>query len=362
LAKQNILVRGGGPAASLASILFARQGANVFQLASKPQIQRPTEILAPAAIRLLAQHRLDVSVSKQTACRGVLSNWPGPDAAFYDYELAQCGPALAVNRIEFHRSLLKIARSEGVNVFVDARIIEEKDTLIKAGEPVKILHKEKPILIRPELVFDATGRAARMFASCRTYCDQLVAFWWDFESCSYRDCLLIEATSKGWWYVPPTINNHTQLVFLTDADLIPKNTADRKQWLSSQYASACLISKVAKDVPKFLDLRGMKAGFSRNLQPVRGRYIAIGEQALALDPLSGGGTVTALLGAEQAVAATIAGRTEDYSKWCNSTFQAESQMRLQTYMTGGVNFQNSEDFWKRRSDNLNPQQQAVLAF
>ena len=349
-----VLVVGGGPSGALIASNLARSGVEVIQVvAAHTQRDRPYEVLGPSTRRLLAQHGLAEPVHGSSDCRGLLSRWERSDLEFHDYALTSCLPALTVDRSAFHDTLISSARVAGALVLQPAKVKNVQELWLSHWT-VEVLSKQQTILITAKWIIDATGRQG---SPCipeqiqRDYFDNLFAMSTPFEATNYQDCLLVEAVPEGWWYVSPSIDARRQLVFLTDIDLMPPGRIARAEWLSHCFTNSKLVSDIATDVPSFHYLKGTDARFSRMSSVVYGHWVAAGDAALALDPLSGTGTWTALTGAAQLAAEFCAHReiSTTYTNWCHQAFKRERKVRWEVYSQAYPRFPEAT-FWQRRQN------------
>lgn len=355
----DVLVVGGGPAGTLVASSLARTGASIIQLVNPAQPpERPFEVLAPATRRLLAQYGLTEPAWRTEPCRGVLSYWGESQPTFHDYKLSTCFSGLTVDRIAFHESLIACSEAAGVRMLRSAKIVQEQHPW-QPDKALEILVDRQSILIGAGLLIDATGRNGSPCAPKhirREYFNRLVALSTPFKALQWQDCLIVEAAPEGWWYLPPSIEGKTQLVFLTDADILPRGPNERRVWLSRQYNSTRVIADTATNTPSFHQLQGTDARFSRISTPVDGQWVAVGDTALALDPLSGTGTFTALTSAAQIVE-TIRHQQKvgmDYTEWWNHATEYEKFMSSDVYEQAANRFPSSI-FWNRRTRVNNPQ-------
>ncbi len=341
---------GGGPAGTLVATVLARSGVDVIQAVGASPNVRPREILGPAARRLLAKEGMAEWEEQAVPCRGVLSAWASAEPEFHDYELTGCTAGLAVSRGSLHAALAGQAIQSGARVLEPAMVKPRQD-LARAGAPIEISTGAESTWVVPRTVVDATGRQNQANAAVtRTHLDRLMAFWTPFERERHQDCLLLESSSAGWWYVPPSAGRHTDLVCLTDLDLVPTETAERQEWFAAQFATCTLLPGIAAANPSFASLHGTDARSSTLSSVTHDRWVAVGDTALALDPLSGKGAYLALSGANAFCSALRAGdgSTAAYESWWRRTSDQELAARAAVYSDGYKRFPGAP-FWQRRT-------------
>lgn len=335
----DILVLGSGPAASLAARSLAGAGRDVLQLIGTPGKCRPLEVFDPATCREFEDDGLDC-LTVGVECRGLLYCWDSPNPQFHDYELFGCAVARALDRGTLHTMLGQAARDAGVRAVDAGQDQAFRD--IDVG-----LARVQDAGIRPRWVIDARGRSCSSPSPIsRIHFDRHVAISTPFAAELRRDCLIVEAVANGWWYVPPSADGNTQLVFLSDADLLPV-TPDRRRWLTANFASSTLVSKLGPS-PSFDVLTGADARASCLTALSHGRWLAAGDNSLALDPLSGSGLATALRGARELTSSlTKFGGAQAYEAWWRSTCDRQNILRQGIYARAAIRFPRSP-YWARR--------------
>jgi flavin-dependent dehydrogenase len=197
--------------------------------------------------------------------------------------------------------------------------------------------------LRGRFVIDATGRTAavaRSLGARRRRLDRLVALVREYASArDDRDATtLVEATEAGWWYTTPLPGRRRIAAFLTDADLLPRGT---------ELATPPYVSDAFDGYEPASPARTTDASVA-HLDRVAGMgWLAAGDSAVAFDPLSSQGIVTALLlGREAGNAAAGPDRLPAYAAGCERV--------LAEHLAGCAAYYDLEDrwpdapFWSRR--------------
>jgi 2-polyprenyl-6-methoxyphenol hydroxylase-like FAD-dependent oxidoreductase len=165
---------------------------------------------------------------------------------------------------------------------------------------------------------------------------------------------MVEAARDGWWYSAWLPGGWLIVAYMTDADLLPRKRAClcehwRKQLEQTTHTQSRLS---AICLPSELTLRLCAANSSR-LDHVSGvRWLAIGDAAMAFDPLSSQGIVYGLksgLLAAQAITEHQAGNPatmEQFARWNAQRFHQYLEMRFAHYIRE-TRWPASE-FWRRR--------------
>jgi len=340
----DVAVVGAGPAGSLAATFLARRGFDVVQVTGAPQqMRRPAEVLNPAARFLLREQGLPEPDDASAPCRGVLSVWDEAQPDFHDYGLLQTLEGRAVDRDALHASLAGAARKAGV-MQIEGRV--SRPPLQDGGGLEWEAPSGRSGRLRCQWTLIATGRRASERG--RTRGDRLVALAAPWTRTGYPDTLVVEAAETGWWYAPPAVAGKAQLVFVTDAGLLPAGRQDRARWLDRTLQASRLV-RCAGDAPDFDGLRGVDAHDGQAGEPITAGAALIGDAALSLDPLSGAGIYHAMSGALAAVdeLAGTGAVGPAYRGWLERRRADQTAERAATYGRAARRFADAP-FWRRR--------------
>lgn len=349
----DVTVVGGGPAGSACARHLLRAGLRV-RIVSTPVRARPAaDILTPATLRGLrsAGFRLDDIRTEGTRCTKVGAVWSGKTADYFDYELYACEAALAVDRQTFDAALLEQTAAAGADVLTGRiKVASRANDLwsFRVESSAQETDWQTPYLI------DATGRHGLGGAQFRRlYVDQLVAFSTPFVAPHATSHLLLDAVEHGWWYLSPR-HYGGHVVFLTDADLVPRERNARSVWIAQQFNQTQLVREAMAHIPDFLAHRGCDARTSRVDSFVAAGRIAIGDAAFTNDPLSGRGIQLALEQAHVAANCVVCelngtrGRSlEALEAWYEDDFTQAQRVRVRVYEEASCQLRRAP-FWARR--------------
>jgi flavin-dependent dehydrogenase len=147
------------------------------------------------------------------------------------------------------------------------------------------------------VVVDASGRPAT-FARARTpraHHDHLVGLSLRFAADPEGlpgNVTLVESVPEGWWYSAPLPGGQAIVVFMTDADLVPRPAASRPTELRRLLTAApCTDARLRGCVPDGT-VRVVAAGSATLARAAGDRWLAVGDAAAAYDPLSSQGIIT----------------------------------------------------------------------
>jgi flavin-dependent dehydrogenase len=282
----DVFVAGDGPAGAAAALTLARAGRRVA-LAHRARARFKIGEALPGGVRPILR---DLGVWDAFAAAGHLPSfanrtvWGGDAPVDVDFIHDPNGHGWHVDRSRFETLLLDAARDAGVEV-IEGRV------------PAR-------------MVIDATGRRAaiaRSFGARRHRTDRLVAVYAAFRTEDVDSRTLIEATPDGWWYTSLVPHGRRVVAFLTDAEFVPRPLRSASGFLAAVSETAYVRVGGAPELGPFT-----APAHSAWLDPPCGDgWLAVGDAALAFDPLSSQGMLTALYGglvAGQAVDAALDGK------------------------------------------------------
>jgi len=349
--RYDAVVFGKGPAASVFAIQMTRRGRTVllvppsFQPSAKPF----GETLAPRGEFLLRQMGIaSECLAGQSPTDFVLSSWREPRLERTDLRFDPHGQMWHVNRPVFDNALLARATASGAAVLDRNHHMPVR--LGRTADGWKI-HFDSGNALTAGCLVDATGRSAflaRLFGSQRVVKDRLVALSRICEQSREVRSLLIEATSRGWWYSFPLPSEKLLVAFVTDPR-IEKLSENRRESFWHAMLNEAPHTKTRCGI-SFQEL-SVASVESASLDPMSGdAWIAIGDAAITFDPLSSHGLTSAI---EQATkAAEILSQHADQSAL--SAFDSERIGLFEKYQAQRLHFYRSvrrfsgQAFWRER--------------
>jgi len=162
--------------------------------------------------------------------------------------------------------------------------------------------------------------------------------------------LFIEATPAGWWYSAPLPGQRSVAAFMTDSDLIRREGRDMASFWEEQRTCSEMISRLHGPVSS---LRTVVARTSWSGIVVADRWLAVGDAAMAFDPLLGLGICQALASgwssARALLDAGVAGASalHGYQSWSVSRYRDYLAQRRRVY--AAVTRWPDSPFWQRRA-------------
>jgi flavin-dependent dehydrogenase len=366
----DVAIIGGGPAGTAAAITLARADRSVVVLEkSRYERARIGETLPPTARLSLA----GLGVWAPFLAAGHLPS-PGIQSVWGENELYEqhfifnpYGQGWHLDRQRFDTMLAQAAQKAGARLYCGAQI-GACLPLAAGGWQIEFISglpgSGRCQYLRARFVVDATGRAAvlaRQQRARRINSDRLVGLAEVLIPRSHESvcaesecnaCTLVEACADGWWY--SALLPHAQLmaVYMTDADLLPRHRGSwhlfwQERLRQTIYTQARLHAFELQDVPRVV------AAHSSRLDSVSGsNWLAVGDSAMAFDPLSSQGLTHALVSGTRAgetldrrLAGEIAA-LEDYDLKSNKVFRSYSRLRGVYY--GREQRWPRSVFWQRR--------------
>jgi flavin-dependent dehydrogenase len=355
----DVVILGGGPSGSMAALSLASEGVSVALVERSAYAdERIGETFPPAIHRVLARAGLWESFLAQRPLPspGIRSVWGSHDAVDRSFMFDPYGSGWHVDRRAFDTFLAAAAEQRGVTLMRAARI-DRVQRLSGGGRwSVTIASSRQSMDVTARFVVDATGRAAalgRRLGARRVSHDRLIGVYAFAQSSTAREdaVTLIEAAEHGWWYSAPIPSGRFVFAYMTDADLCEHD----------DLASVSAWRAQLEDAPHTRDRAAglafdatvhVRPANSSQLEPLCGDgWLAVGDAALAFDPLAGQGAYRALLSGMSAGAALRPSRDQDavaeYAAAAQRDFDRYLVLRREHY--GRETRWPNSAFWKRRS-------------
>jgi flavin-dependent dehydrogenase len=297
-----VLIIGGGPAGTVTAIALARAGrAACVVEQTRYQATRVGEHLAPDCRPLLEQLGLwaHVAAGGHLPSPGVRAAWNSDAPYERDYIFSAYGSGLNLDRRRFDASLARAAAGAGVEVLTGARL-GSLDGGAGGWRARLDGGRRSGAAIAARFLVDATGRCAsvaRRLGARRAGPDRLIALSAGLEDDDPGPAdpwLCVEPIATGWWYAAALPERWLTAVLLTDRDLAPGGAAAAQQLWKASAAKTQLIASLLRRYRRQIAFR-ISAAQSFRLEPATGAgWLAVGDAAMAVDPLSSMGILMAL--------------------------------------------------------------------
>jgi flavin-dependent dehydrogenase len=290
----DVLVVGAGPAGCAAAARSSLGGATVAMVHRPRRNQRPSEALAGAAARLVSAAGLGtVDDVAEGRCGGTLSAWGTDHLAAADSFPSPEGAGWWIDRVRFDAALRDRCAALGVAV-VTGRV-----TGVRREQPCWVVSFAGGAQTVADWVIDATGRAgvvARQLGASRRLGPELVAVHARTSgvSESVPSRVFLEAEPNGWWYVGASSQNRIGAAAVVQP-------SDARWLLTGEHFAQRLgqtrhLSRWAHQHSGWSAPRTSAASGSALDRVFGDGWVACGDAAMALDPISGQGLLGALAG------------------------------------------------------------------
>lgn len=353
---------GGGPAGAATALALARRGyaAAIIERSNYHQ-PRIGETLPPAVQPLLASLGVweEFLAQKHSPSFSTRSAWGQADLYDNDFIFNPYGSGWHVDRACLDAGLAQWAEKAGAYVCRSSRVLSYARANDASSWQIELAHGERRRSLRARFLVDATGRASWLAGtqgSSRITYDHLVgitSFWSPSSPQSVNDNpTLIEAVEEGWWYSAVLPDSRLVLAYMTDADLYSKAQKRSNNYWQQQLQRTTHTKSRAKRYQPVAGSFVMAANSSR-LDRIAGDYwLAVGDAAVACDPLSGQGIYRALqsgIRSARAIDEHLAGRDQSSAQYAMEIGQG-----FEHYLIKRTDYYQRENrwpdaiFWQRR--------------
>jgi flavin-dependent dehydrogenase len=343
---ESVVILGAGTASAVAAGLLAEAGRSVTLIDEQKNVNfkigetLPAEaamILAKAGIRQICDFVPTLPSAGNRSC------WGSGIVQTRSSMMNPYGCGWYLDRVAFDAALINRARNAGVLFKPGSRLLR---TVSEAGRwTLQFQSTEAVFSIDCRWVLDATGRRAafaRAQGAKRLVLDKLVAIIGVLSSRGRIDAdltTLIESAPNGWWYSAQIPGRRRVVVYFTDGDMVKDCGATKESAWFHLASQTQLIREFAYDPQYALNapLRVVLADTSRLDSAAAEGWLAIGDSAMAMDPLSSVGITDAIKSAVDAArmilesSASENGRVSEYASRMADVHARNNRLRLQYY-------------------------------
>lgn len=320
----DVAIAGGGPAASVTAMLLARAGASCVILERDDDAgDKAGESLPPAARPLLDELGVwdDLARDGHRPCHGNRSVWGSEVAEEMPFVFTPYEHGWHLDRRRFELMLADRAVAAGAERRTNARVTDVAPHRLTCADGT---------VVEAGTLIDATGRAAALARrlGARRVVDHalvaLVAFLENGGRGMDDSFTLVEAVEEGWWYSAPLPDARLVAMFVSDRlyndwdALLASATHTRERIRAHGYA--------LRHAPRRVD-----AGSARLDRAAGEGWLAIGDAATALDPLSSHGLGNAIATGMNAARAVLNGDVARYTATVDAMWNGYVALRRGTY-------------------------------
>jgi len=335
-----VLVIGAGTAGAVTARQLHRAGLATLLVGRPGAGFKPGESLPGAARPLLR----DLDLLTALACSAPLPNlgnlvsW-GSDALLpTDFIHDPHGLGWHLDRPRFDTCLRNAARSDGV-LQVEAQVNRMRRD--KEGWCISTDAGD----FTAHFVVDASGRHGvlrRRLGLARVSDTPLVAVYASAADRHEDRRTVLEATPEGWWYSAPLPGGRRIAVLHTDADHASRLAHTPALWRKGLAATQHLQHR-CKACEGWSPLSATGAGGSALASPQGAGWLAVGDAALAFDPLSSQGIFNALYTALRGAQAVVAHFNDD--PLAAQAYSGQLQQVREHYLGRVRYYYNAETRW-----------------
>ncbi|NET72136.1 MAG: NAD(P)/FAD-dependent oxidoreductase [Sphaerospermopsis sp. SIO1G2] len=373
----DIAIIGGGLAGSATALALLNQGqwrVGIFEMSSQP-VFRVGESLPPNNQYLLGQLGVLDSFKQQghLPSLGNCSAWGEDTLAYNDFWTSINGQGWHLDRSRFDTWLLETAAERGTTVMQGMQVIG-CDRTDQNYWNLKVKNQAgNSSEVKASFVVDASGPRsifARWQGSNIIRMDSLLGiasiFPIEGNETLTTNYTLIEAVEFGWWYAARLPENQVIITLMCDRDLVQKYKLSRLENWQKALEQTLHVQRLINGVNSSTKLQIFSA-FSQYLDQSYGdNWLAVGDAACKLDPLSSSGIYKALSSGIDA--ANAIEKFKNGQKNALSSYHLQNQHQFELYLEDRRQYYNQETrwkkspFWKRRQGHLSLSPVTVLSF
>jgi flavin-dependent dehydrogenase len=343
--KADVAIIGAGPAGAMCAIELTKRGLVAVLCMQPGRPPRPSigEMLQPRAARLV-ENAFGISLPQSSiAVANRRTAWGAHGADNLDHLFWHSGPAYVVRGDELRSAISLSAQAAGAGFAT----LRHGQLLVRDGDCWQLPTQDGPLSAR--FVVEASGtnsRSPAIASAKRHFLDRLIcrAYLAAKFPGDQGDAFLASG-AEGWAYSVPTSSTLRLYAWFTDADLLGSCPWAQLRRTLGDWA----------DIPSGPPARAVTTTARTSIRTMlwNGNWLAIGDAAWTLDPLSGDGIERAVTSGAQAGDA-LARRLStgdltplrDHALASAKAFQSAELARRSTYSM--VKDWEREPFWRRR--------------
>lgn len=345
------LVIGAGPAGLGAALGLAQwcTSVTVVEASSPERRRRAGEHLPPAALSALAAIGLAdlLGDERHDSSPGVRSAWGEDFIVDKEYYSSAPGRGLNLRRELFDEALARRAEDQGATLRYGTRL---RHLVRDAGRYTATLHgPEGPATLGVDIVVDASGRraaAARHLGARRHRYDRLIGLLGRVEGCAPTDeagRVHVESVEEGWWYGVQLSEGTLLACFMTDPSVARSHPRRAPGLWQERLRASRLLWPLASSGRWSGRLEALDAATQVLEYQACGNFLAVGDAAVAFDPLSSWGITKGLCDGHAGAEALA--RERDGQAGAVAVHRQAQRQDFATYRSRQLDFYRAERRW-----------------
>jgi flavin-dependent dehydrogenase len=352
-----IAVIGGGPAGSVCARQLALKGHRVVLYEQRLHPCSRAAETCSARVRRLIEKICGCLMPADALAPldSFYSAWGHPAWESRSLAFWQAGHGATIDRAALDGWLLQLAQDAGVLVHRGHKVVSGRYD--NGSWTVRAKNGSADIEVGAEFLIEATGAVTRSPVAAgagRIFIDRLVSVSAELPgNPQSRSDAGVETVPEGWWFSAARSEACRTASFFTDADMLPA-TKDVKSWFFSELGKTAHVKRLIRPDVSISAVQVTAARTSIRRQLWKDSWIAVGDAARTVDPLSGGGVGRAIedgLRAADAVSQRLLGLDRDSPRSFVLDIVAHfsEQTALQHRFYAQENRWPTHLFWSRRS-------------
>jgi flavin-dependent dehydrogenase len=319
--------------------------------------KRIGESLAPGVQPLLSDLGLwsQFLALKPLPSYGTHSLWGAAMPQLHSHLMTPWGCGWHIDRLAFDCMLAYAARTVGATLFCGTVLV--RCDASADGWVLTVLERNdddsqgKTFHLRANVLIDATGRAARLapwVGAQRFLFDHLVSVAAQFNGIdgAREGYVMVETTADGWWYTAPVPGGRMIVMLMTDSDLCGRaDLASRAGWYGRLQTAEATRRRVIGAIPLWGPCVFSAVSHRLRRRERHAPWLAVGDAALAVDPISGSGVVRALRSA-RAGAETAFALLGNQPQHAIEAYETDRDLECTTFLRERAMYYGIEQRWK----------------